>query len=304
MEWSLHCLSFLKPHFFFSRSNPHHAILIAQCLQRSFGLAIDHSAAPDYLLVQPEVDIQTHIPINYEAVSCISNLQFQSGRRRLVKKLLCNPYILDRIHLFDFMPESDFRHLLLSSLYLLIPSINGQISPQIFYALSNHCLPIVDCFAALNTSCYHRFLASILVSLDSTLLALSVPPDLPDLSEFLVLSKQLFSIAHSEVSFVRLYLSSNQFLRRFFTLSHPIAPLTSSVVSLSPHSRVHPTSQFVLSHLDQLKLLSLREPFLLHRVSLVKASQALSESVLNSDLQFATGLSIDVINESRQWLYH
>ena len=196
LEWSLHCLSFLKPHFFFSRSNPHHAILIAQCLQRSFGLAIDHSAAPDYLLVQPEVDIQTHIPINYEAVSCISNLQFQSGRRRLVKKLLCNPYILDRIHLFDFMPESDFRNLLLSSLYLLIPSINGQISPQIFYALSNHCLPIVDCF--LCNTLLSSILASILGSLDSTLLALSFPPDLPDLSEFLVLSKQLFSIAHSK----------------------------------------------------------------------------------------------------------
>ena len=189
---------------------------------------------------------------------------------------------------------------------LLIPSINGQISPQIFYALSHCCLPVVDCFAAFQTSQYHRNLLTILGSLDQVVTSLCLPQCL-GISDFILLCKHLKNLAHSELSFVRLYLSSNPCLRELFTLqlSFDLVPSVPSTSSSSSSIALRDlSSQSILSRLDQIKLLSLRDPFLLHQAPLDQATLALAESVHNSVLQESIALSLQLINESRLWMYH
>ena len=305
LAWCLDCLRCLKPHFFFSRSNPHHAILLAQCLKRSFGLEIEYSAAPDYLLFQPQpVSADHHEGDRQDAIFCISNLQNQLGRRRLIRKLLIAPNLLSATQFFEFLSESGFRDLLYTSRCLLIPSINGQVSPQIFYAISHGCLPVVDCCRALQTSNYHRELLPMLALLDQVVATSRFPESCASFADFISLSLRLKTTAPSEVSFVQRYLSSHPFFRQLFSLGLPV-DLCSSFQSCSRVDGFEDlSSQLVFSHLDQIKLLSLREPFLRHQHSLDQASQALIEMVCNDELQASVALSLQVISESRRWLYY
>ena len=204
LSWCFECLVRLRPTIFFSRSNPHHAILLANSLKLTYGLEIPHIAAPDYLLIQPESPvIKPSVPLEHSAILCISNLQYQLGRRRLIHRLLNCPSLISFTHFFDFIPESNFRSLLSSSRYIFVPSINGQISPQIFYALSHQVLPIVDCFSALQTSKYHRSLSTYLVSIRSVLINLSFSDSTGSSSNFLSLVSTL-----KEYSAIRNFVSS------------------------------------------------------------------------------------------------
>lgn len=303
LTWCLDRLRHLKPHFFFSRSNPQHAILLAQCLERSYGLQTEYAAAPDYLLVEPEtLSIQKHERATHDALLCISNLQFQLGRKRLIKKLLCLPDLLASTHFFSFLPESCFRDLLFASRYLLIPSINGQVSPQIFYAISHGCLPVVDCHTALQVSGYHRELLPILGSLQEVVGASSFPETSAALADFISLSLHLKSVARSEVSFVQLFLSSHPLLRQLFIPGIPsdLCNFTPSSVLQAAFEKV--SSHHVLSRLDAIKMLSLREPFLCHQYPLEQAYQSLAEGVCHCDLHTSVALSLEAIRESRRWL--
>ena len=304
LSWCFNCLVTTQPQFFFSRSNPHHAILLANCLEAFQGLTIQHSAAPDYLLVRPDVvHSYPNVSGDYLANLCISNLKVQFGRKRLLRYLLHSPKLLSVTNLFDFMPEFDFRNLLISSSYLFVPGINGQISPQIFYSLSHQCTPIVDCFAALTSSNYHISLSKYLVSLKQVLSFSSFPASNDPSLEVYPLSLKLQTMARSEVSFVQAFLSGEPTISNYFSLlltrdNLPSQPFRSSIQPLDP-SRIYS----ILQQLDQLKLLSLREPLSAFQQSFELECSSILDVVANTPLQVSVEMAIEALNESRSWLY-
>ena len=300
LTWCFNSLVHLKPQIFFSRSNPTHALLLDQCLRISHCLQIEYCAAPDYLLVQSQnIDtlINKKYPIN--AALCISNLRVQLGRRRLIKKLLISPLLLELTKFFDFMPENSFRRLLDQSSYLFVPSINGQISPQIFYALDRECSPIVDCGLSLDLSDFHRQLLSIVVSLSNVLGSSSLPSSQPTFNKFRALSSFLKNLAQSEVQFVHSYLSGDPILRQYFSLSSPSNSSSVQLISLSDD----PLYKSILSKLDRLKLVHLCQPFLRYKQQLISERTALVDSIRCPNLYRRVTLCLDAMDESRSWLY-
>ena len=157
---------------------------------------------------------------------------------------------------------------------------------------------------ALQISGYHRQLLPSLASLDRVVAESSFYESCSSFGDFISLSQSLKAVAQSEVSFVQLYLSSNLRLRELFSLRASV-DLYTSFSSSSPVDGLEDVSpQLVLSHLDQIKLLSLREPFLHYQDSLDQAFHAVVEMVCNSDLQASVALTLQAISESRRWLYH
>ena len=88
LEWSLQVLLSVRPSIFFSRSNPHHSLLLGNILRNLYELDIHFAAAPDYLLIDSNNCQSTTVSGPYSALMCISNLSVQVGRLRLLKKLV------------------------------------------------------------------------------------------------------------------------------------------------------------------------------------------------------------------------
>ena len=86
-----------KTPIFFSRSNPHHSILLAQCLKHSWS-EIEYSAAPDYLLVEPElVRSKTILEMTTRSILCFkSSIPVWSAT--IDQVILNNPKLLEHTY--------------------------------------------------------------------------------------------------------------------------------------------------------------------------------------------------------------
>lgn len=300
LEWCLKVLLKVRPALFYSRSNPHHALLLHHILLDNFNLNIPFCSAPDYLLVDPSLCAQSNSSVDNSALLCVSNLKVQSGRRRLLLRILKSTSLLSNFYFFNFTAsEESFRHLLSSHTHLVIPSINGQISPQIFYGISHKCLPIVDSHSILSLTPFTHTIVSDLPRINDILPPSSLSfVNTKCFDHFIDLSAQFLSIASSEIEFVRSILSHDSLFTSFFI---PILPLFHPR-SLYNESQFCYDYNYVITLLDKAKLLALldnNDPNQLDYIS----DQLLHISTTPS-VHSLIRLSLEAICHSRSWLYN
>ena len=90
---------------------------------------------------------------------------YHPSRTRLVRQLVRSARYLDSIHIFARQISGKAYLSELRRAYgCVIPSINQQVSPQIYYSLQVRTIPIVDCKAQLSSSQSLRQLASVCLS--------------------------------------------------------------------------------------------------------------------------------------------
>lgn len=131
-------LSCCRHDIVFSLSNPLHAWLFSDKAEYAVSL-------PAYLLES----VVYHLPLEIAdrpgvAGICIDLTKYQYNRTKVVRRILRSE-ILECVTFYRYTQDRQSYMKILRDLdFSIIPSLSGQVSPQIYFALSQGAVPVVD----------------------------------------------------------------------------------------------------------------------------------------------------------------
>lgn len=148
-----------------SLANPHHINIFSQytpyiCQYPAYGFG-DPGDVTSALSLIRNADKQR----SYSFTCCGSLTPYQVGRRAFLKGLMKDSHLLDQTLLFPYQSHQNrYQQTLKEGYFAIIPSLNGQFSPQILSALMSVSIPILDSFHIIGTDASYELLNHFCIS--------------------------------------------------------------------------------------------------------------------------------------------
>ena len=148
-----------------SLSNPHHLRLFGSytdCVIEypAYGFGPLEEASKAIRIIS-----EGHHPRRYVFTCCTTLNRSQVGRKMFIRKVIDDFQFLENALLYPYQRDAEsYHHILRLGLFSIVPSLNGQFSPQITSALFAGSIPLIDSHAILGHDSSYQDLRSCTIS--------------------------------------------------------------------------------------------------------------------------------------------